>query len=242
MHRVGNYVIPDGPTFDYFRRTYRTWVEPKPRYFSLAEDHWFGEYRPKRGDVIFDIGAGRGEDTLPFSEAVGPEGRVIAIEADPTSFDLLKRLCVLNSLKNVTAFQLAVMDRPGTVNISQAGLWEANTASWASSQSAADAVVEAKTLDDLCKELKIERIDFLKMNIEGAEVPALNGMKSSIGLVNNLCICCHDFRANHGDGESYRTREFVQKFLRDHGFDFHSRNNDPRDYIRDHIHGKRRGA
>jgi hypothetical protein len=73
------------------------------------------------------------------------------------------------------------------------------------------------------------------MNTEGAERRALLGMESVIPSVRQICVACHDFRADHGDGEQFRTRAFVAQFLIDHGFTLSSRPHDSRDYVRDHV-------
>lgn len=99
--------------------------------------------------------------------------------------------------------------------------------------------VPAVTLDQLLDEEGITRVNFLKMNIEGAEIAALQGMKQSICLVDAICVCCHDFRAARGEDDSYRTRDFVSKFLPENGFSIEARESDPRDYERDHLYGSR---
>jgi FkbM family methyltransferase len=237
LHQLDSLIIPDGPRFTYQHETYASWKDQVGDYFKNAEDYWFSEYRPKPGDVIIDIGAGRGEDTLAFSKAVGPAGRVIAIEADPFSYRLLERFCALNQLENVQPLHIALMDRPGRVTVAETStLWEGNTASWSSADSGG---VEAKTLDQLCVELGIATVDYLKMNIEGAERFALIGGRDTLRHVDALCVCAHDFRAEWGDGESYRTREFVEDFLTACGFSLKRRADDQRDYVRDHIHGRR---
>jgi hypothetical protein len=77
----------------------------------------------------------------------------------------------------------------------------------------------------LVKENCIDRIDFLKLNIEGAEQFLLRGSDEYIGIVKNLCISCHDFRQNyHQHGEFYVTRERVRTFLASKGFEITSRN------------------
>jgi len=47
--------------------------EQLERYLRDARDYWFHVYRPREGDVIVDIGAGRGEDVYAFSLGVGPK-------------------------------------------------------------------------------------------------------------------------------------------------------------------------
>jgi FkbM family methyltransferase len=241
LHQLDSLIIPDGPRFTYRKDTYKSWKDQVSDYFKNAEDYWFSEHRPKAGDVIIDIGAGRGEDTLAFSTAVGPTGRVIAIEADPFSYRLLERFCALNQLTNVEPIHVALMDRPGAVTIAETStLWEGNTAGWSSDKDGAN--VEAKTLDQLCSELSIAKVDYLKMNIEGAERFALIGGRETLRQVDALCVCAHDFRAEWGDGESYRTRAFVEGFLSECGFTLKRRADDQRDYVRDHMHGRRIAA
>src|SRR5258707_6922154 len=95
QHRVGPYVVPDGPCFDYYEPTVLSWKDEIGMYFRNALDFWFGNYQPNPGDVIVDIGAGRGEDVLPFAREVGPAGKVIAVEAHPATFKHLLRFCDL---------------------------------------------------------------------------------------------------------------------------------------------------
>jgi len=116
-HRVGPYFVPDGPRFDYYEPTILAWKDEIPAYFRLAADQWFRNYKPKPGDVIVDIGAGHGEDVLPFAQESGPTGTVLAIEAHPKTYEHLKRFCNLNRLSNVIPIHAALMDTPGTVQI-----------------------------------------------------------------------------------------------------------------------------
>jgi FkbM family methyltransferase len=236
-HRVGPYVVPDGASFDYYDSTILTWKDQIPAYLRNAQDYWFNHYQPKPGDVIVDVGAGRGEDVLAFSREVHGNGRVLAIEAHPASYRILEAFRRLNKLSNTITVEAAIMDHPGTVKIDEGDIWETNTVSLTETGSGIS--VRATTLDQLCEEQKIARIDFLKMNIEGAERFALQGMRETIGNVRSICVCCHDFRVDRGHGEQYRTRDFVWKFLTENGFEVSRRADDPRDFVRDHLWGRR---
>jgi FkbM family methyltransferase len=237
LHRMGPYFVPDGTSFDYYDSTILAWKDQIPAYLRNARDYWFGHYKPKPGDVILDVGAGRGEDVLAFSREVGGDGLVLAIEAHPLSYQILRHFCQLNRLSNTTFVHVAIMDCPGIVMIGDDDLWQANTVRSVGKGNGAS--VQATTLDQLCEERQITRIDFLKMNIEGAETFALRGMKDTIGKVRSICVCCHDFRANRGHGEQYRTREFVWRFLTENGFEVSRRAGDPRDFVEDHLYGRR---
>jgi FkbM family methyltransferase len=236
-HRIGGYFFPDSIKFEYKYIDFNDWVGKADLYISQAKDFWFWSYKPRPGDTIVDVGAGRGEDTLAFSKAVGPTGRVIAIEAHPFSFNVLKNFCLLNGLSNVTPIHSALMDRPGTVRIAEsASSWTENSVlsggrSWVE--------VRAKTMDEIFREQELNEIDLLKMNIEGAERHALIGMASVMPHVRRICVASHDFRGELGHGEEFRTRAFVEHFLGDHGFTLMSRPDDPREYVRGHVFGLR---
>jgi FkbM family methyltransferase len=214
------------------------WKDEVSTFFRDAREFWFREYKPKAGHIVVDIGAGRGEDVLPFAHEVGPTGKVIAVEAHPTTYGHLRRFCELNRLSNVFPIHAAVIDTPGLVLIEDGESWLTNTIR----TSGEGTRVEATTLDDICRQLRLNRIDFLKMNIEGAEVRALLGMKETISRIRSICVCCHDFRADRGQAEEYRTRDFVTGFLKKNGFTVSRRSSDPRDFVRDHLFGVRADA
>jgi FkbM family methyltransferase len=236
--RVGAEFFPDGPRYEYVFTDVATWRGLIGQYVADTREYWLRQYRPQEGDVIVDVGAGRGEDTLTFSRAVGPTGRVIAIEAHPQSFAMLKIFCRLNQLSNVTALHVALMDKPGTVEIAESSWWQENAINY-DGGSSSGIKVSAATLDELCDKRQIKKINFLKMNIEGGERYALVGMKATMADIDQICVACHDFRADLGHGEEFRTQNFVRRFLADHGFAITSRWDDPRPAIRDHIFGLR---
>jgi hypothetical protein len=137
----------------------------------------------------------------------------------------------------VTTVHAAISDQSGEAIITDDDAWEANDIlaggvdhGWS---------VPMMTLGEVRQRNAIDTIHFLKMNIEGAERQALAGMVDVIREVENICVACHDFRADRGDGEQFRTRDFVEEFLLDHGFQLHSRPNHPEDFARDHLFGVR---
>jgi FkbM family methyltransferase len=236
--RAGTHFFPDGPKFEYRHDDFSGWLRVMDRYITDATDYWLQHYRPQEGDVIVDVGAGRGEDTTAFSRVVGKTGRVVAIEADPISFAILEKFCQLNRLTNVTPLHLALADRPGIVRIAESeSSWVENTI--VLNEGSTGTSVQAATFNDVYGQEGLRDIAFLKMNIEGAERYALPGMGEVIQQVRQICVACHDFRSRLGHGEQFRTRAFVEKFLIERGFTLASRPQDPRDYVRDHVFGLR---
>ena len=237
MHQTGHRVFVDSPTLDYHHSTFRWWPNEVESREMYAKDHWFYVYGPRSGDLIVDVGAGKGEDTTTFSSAVGPDGRVIAIEAHPVTFHCLRLFCEMNALGNVAPFNFAVTDRPGPVTMQASEAWQAN--SIATGNGSGSATIPGLTLDDFIAREHIRRIDLLKMNVEGAERFAIEGMGETLRITSAVCISCHDFRADGGDGEHFRTKALVQEAVTRAGFTVVSRDMDPRPYIADQVNAFR---
>lgn len=190
-------------------------------------------YRPKLGDTILDIGAGIGDNTYLFSKLVGPNGKVIAVEAHPKLYSCLIKLCEYNKLHNVIALNHAILDCEGDFSIED------------SEQSICCRVVDKKTnirvkgttVDKLMDYLKINKIDFLKMNIEGSEKRAINGMSKSIQKTRHICIACHDFLAIRDGIEIMKTKDIIINFLEKNGFKIIVNDFDERPWVRDHVFG-----
>jgi FkbM family methyltransferase len=199
-----------------------------------ARDIFLHTYVPTAGDVVFDVGAGVGDTALLFSDLVGESGQVVAIEAHPDTFAWLVRLCELNDLKNVTPLQLAVSDHEGEVLISDDD--SVSNTLLESRDDESRITVRARRLDDIANGLEIERIDFLKMNIEGAERAALGGMEEMIRKTRHVCISCHDFMADRGGSDQMRTKAFVSDFLAARGFSLATRDRGA-DSLRSYVYG-----
>jgi FkbM family methyltransferase len=191
------------------------------------------QYLPREGDTIVDVGAGTGWETLFFSRSVGLCGRVISIEAHPRVFRCLSKMCAENRLENVTLLQAAVADREGEIQFSDSSEHEANSVIGVVS----GIRVPCTTLDYIFLSLGLPGIDFLKMNIEGAERPALSGMGEMVRKTKNVCISCHDFLASGGGPDELRTKADVIAFLKQNGFVVSLRESDPRCNVRDYVYG-----
>jgi len=127
------------------------------------------------GQTVLDVGANIGYYTLLFSRLVGERGRVIAFEPDPNNFTLLCRNLADNQCDNVIPHQRAVGAEQTTLKLYQcAGNNGMHRAYESICCGDAFVNVEAVVLDDFLADEP--RIDFLKMDIEGFELFALQGM------------------------------------------------------------------
>jgi FkbM family methyltransferase len=171
---------------------------------------------PGRGDTLIDIGAGVGEETIIFSSLVGSEGKVFAIEAHPKTFQALTYLKETNGLKNVICSNVALSDKAGIVQIEDSENSLGNSILQVSANKHFQ--ILAETFDDFVKRNKLERIDFVKMNVEGAEQLIVKGMVESMSIIKHLAISCHDFRYHNGESEFFKTKKIIIQFLEENGF------------------------
>lgn len=168
------------------------------------------------GDTFWDLGANAGYHTLMGARAVGPTGRVIAVEPDPGTCEILRDQLEINGIGNCTIVQAAVADRPGrTVLIQRASDPRGNALQQidnpAIDNKEGDAVeVPSLTLDELISYHPAPRL--IKMDIEGAEVLALPGGRK---LLSGAMRPERLLVAVHGD----EARDFCRAFLRELGYE-----------------------
>lgn len=162
--------------------------------YVLPFDSFFSYYVPfmakmqygflniREGDTVIDAGAFPGDFTLYASRLVGASGRVIAIEPHPYNFKILKANIRLNDLRNVIPVNKALSDHEGRAMLSGIGV-DAHI-------SDSGIEVETTTLDNIALELGLDRVDVVKMDIEGQEVAALRGFQG-LEKVREVAIEVH---------------------------------------------------
>jgi len=126
-------------------------------------------------NVVLDIGAHIGYYTLIFAARAGPRGKVFAFEPEPGNFALLEKNVHANGYRNVTVVQKAISDKAGTVKLHLSEENSGDNRIYDSHDGRRFLDVETIRLDDYFAGNQ-ENIDFIKMDIQGAEHAALCGM------------------------------------------------------------------
>jgi FkbM family methyltransferase len=124
------------------------------------------------GGVCLDVGANVGAHTLTMARAVGPGGRVVAIEPQPELFRRLARNVALNHLAQVDLVHAAVSDRDGEVEFHsfRPGAFKQGISSLAPVQGeTVPTRVPAVCGATLLRELDLASCDFIKIDVEGFE-------------------------------------------------------------------------
>jgi FkbM family methyltransferase len=130
----------------------------------------------KKGDVVFDVGANQGIYACAFAALVGPAGKVIAFEPQDYAIVALQNNARLNCFNHIYIRQVAVSDHEGSAVLDiSAGAVSASIVRDFGHEEAIK--VPTVTLTSVAEQLGLDRLDVIKMDIEGAELLALGGCK-----------------------------------------------------------------
>lgn len=130
----------------------------------------FYENTVREGSVVFDLGAHAGYYTMLASVLVGKDGKVFAFEPYPGNIQHLKEHLRLNHVTNATVIEAAVSDQFDTVLFQ-----EGTDGTLGKIAPTGNLKVKTVRLDDLVERGEIPTPDYIKMDIEGAEMQALTG-------------------------------------------------------------------
>lgn len=198
---------------------------------GFNDEVYFHSYRPGENDTCIDVGAGIGTECIEMSRMIGPGGRVYAIEASPFVYKILNSNVLDNKLANVSIYNLAIADNNGKLMIGD----EPDQHISNSILTGRGIEIDAMTMDDFITRNGIRTIDYLKVNIEGAEKLLINKFEN-ISNTRHVAISCHDFLTKRTGDPQFTSKEKVTAFLTDHGFRIESRNTGV-DYMDDWIYG-----
>ena len=144
------------------------------------------EEKIKGGNIVVDVGANIGLHTLNMARIVGNTGQVFAFEPDPSNFKILGKNVKVNNYKNIILEQKAVGDKHG-----RATLYHADNPGmhriFPQTKAKGQVQVELTSLDKYFIDSNlVDKINFIKIDIEGLEFSVLKGMENI--LKNNKKI------------------------------------------------------
>lgn len=132
----------------------------------------------QRDMIVVDIGAHIGYYTLIAARLVGKNGKVYAFEPNPDNFTLLKKNVKENNYKNVCLINKAISNKEGFLKLFINPESSGSGSIYEKDNNKNCINIKATTLDNSLKNIK--KIDIIKIDIEGAEILALEGMNNII--------------------------------------------------------------
>ena len=172
----------------------------------------FGEWEPNltawlrsnlpRGSVVVDVGANVGYFTLLTSRLVGPEGRVISVEALPSTVRHLEANVELNGMPNVEVKPFALGDREGHVEAFRAESTNVGASS-VGSGTHSEGWVPMMKLDDAVTMRDAQRVGFIKIDVEGAEEAVLSGARQTLANVPSGSAILVEARSRTSDASGF---------------------------------------
>lgn len=165
-------------------------------HYAYRRDGKVVEVEP--GDVVIDAGGCWGNGALYFADRAGPQGKVYCFEFVPQNLIILQRSLDLNQhiSDSISVISKALWDKGGEI------LSYHDSGPGTSLKKDHDGPllqVSTVTIDDFVKGEKIERVDFIKMDIEGSELKALQGAAKTI----------HSFRPKLAISLYHKQEDFI---------------------------------
>ena len=146
---------------------------------------WYSALR--KGDNVMECGGFIGFHAMRLATIVGYEGRILVVEPMPNNFKLLVRNISENNLTQMTPLHYAIWNEPGIarffVEEQQVGSLINNVI-----DSKKKFQVERQTIDNIIKSQNINTIHLIRIQINGAEIEAINGMRDTLEKKPKLII------------------------------------------------------
>lgn len=167
----------------------RVWLTPNP----IAHTAWLGEAEPlevavfkqyiKPTDTVFDVGANVGTHAL-LAAKLAPQGQVFAFEPGARAFAALEKNARLNKVENITLYNAAVSNETGSWTLHQPG--RSDEQSFLVPAAGAGAAIKTVALESILRDKNLTTINFLKIDVEGAELLVLRSLSVGLAKVEKI--------------------------------------------------------
>ena len=187
-------------------------------YTEIFKEHkhfLISEFSGENANLVVDLGANEGYYTLKLKQN-NAKCKVIAIEPNPLAFEILKKNLESNKLRDVILVNKAICSKSGKMsfemvaNVSAIGAKNLRIMRrpWLKKEMIEKIKVDCITLSELFENYKIEKVDILKLDVEGMELEIL---KSGKNLLNKICKIVVEWH-------SKEIKDRIKKFLKEKGF------------------------
>jgi FkbM family methyltransferase len=220
ISRVNRMLPMSGPARDIFEnlvftRHWNRWYrvayvpENRDRFFEHIVT-FFYRYPIQKGDVVLEVGASSGEEAIRFARAVGPNGRLIAVEPEAGNLAKLKQCFPKDSFPQVTIVPKGAWKEKAELQFLTGGEkehrladlgakeltfeWWGVTDHMQQERYSSAATVQVDTIDNIVAEAGIKSIDFVLFETNGAELEGVQGMDATLAITKRIAARGHVMR------------------------------------------------
>ena len=183
------------------------------KFFESSYSGYLRRYIPKKNDVVIEAGAYKGNFTILLSRLVGKNGKIISMEPNSLIFKILERRIKKLGLKNVVLLNKGLWNKNKYIEFYEGKqsdkdfgvLFEKNIHNKKTKYR-----IECITIDVIVKKYKLNRVNSIIMDIEGAEIEAIKGAFQTLKKFQvNLAVASYHIR----DGN--KTYKELEKIFRE---------------------------
>ena len=203
---------------------YKIWFRRCSAYSSIdiyteifkENDHFLiPQFSGKDAKLAIDLGANEGYYTLKLKQN-NPKCKVIAVEPNPLAFEVLEKNVKSNKLNDVILINKAVCNKNGKMtleiveNVSAIGGKDLGIMNrpWLKKEMVKKIKVDCVTLSKLLQEYRVDKVDILKLDVEGMELEILKSSKNLLNRIHKIVVEWH----------SKKIRNKLKRFLKENRF------------------------
>lgn len=194
---------------NYHGNVYKFCDYPSSDFYEIIEGY-LRKASIKKGDTVIDCGAYQGSFTVLASKLVGKNGKIIAFEPDPENYKKLLHNLKINNVSNAI-----------TLN---KGLWNSTTELYFKKDSKGSTFIVNPTpdlgeslitvpvvsLDEELKNLGVQKVNFIKADVEGSEIELIKGSEKTL-LNNHVNLAIASYHQINGENTSKALEKILKK-------------------------------
>jgi len=214
--------------YEYLHMYHRFW---RYRFRSEVNNIRYVRKTDMRGQTVLDIGANRGIYSYYLSHQVGPDGQVIAFEAQPELGDHLEKLKADFKLNNVTIVPCGLSAEPGVLTLRRSKVGSGHASFQGETTAGMSEIqIQTVTVDQHLKAHNVDQVTFIKCDVEGHEIEVLQGAQETLQK-DQPTVLVEVTHENAIDGSLFRMMEELGY----RGHFFHVKPEDHANILRKHV-------
>lgn len=181
----------------------------------------------KSGMTVLDVGANMGYYTLLMGKLMKNKGKIISFEPTLGGFERLKTNVSLNDFNNIVLERIGLANKNGKIKAKIRHSWKMSSLIEPKAET-----IYLMRLDDYVKKNKIEKIDFIKIDVDGYEYEVLKGAKEILEKYKPiLCLEIGNYENKKG---GYKLKDIID-YLESFKYSFYYENGKPVNSIKELI-------